>query len=109
MYAIIEEGGGQRKLTEGEEILVDLLKGGECDAGEKITFDRVLVVGEEGSVPSIGQPFVDAASVTCEVVDPVVKGEKLFIHKFRPKKTYKRKTGHRQRYTSLRVTSISGG
>ncbi len=108
MYAIIEESGGQRKVTEGEEILIDLYKGGEAAAGETITFDKVLIVGPEGGEAKIGRPYVGGATVSAEVVEPMVKGEKIYIHKFRAKTGYRRKTGHRQRYTMVKITGISG-
>lgn len=107
-YAIIEESGGQRKVTQGEEVLIDLYKAGEASEGESITFDKVLVIGEPGGSAKIGTPYVGGASVTGEVVEPMVKGEKLDIHKYRSKKGYRRKTGHRQRYTLVRVTGLNG-
>jgi len=55
----------------------------------------------------IGRPYVEGASVSAEIVDPAVKGDKLHIYKFKPKKGYRRKTGHRQRYTSIRITGIT--
>lgn len=106
MYAIIEESGGQRRVAPGESILVDLLEGGAAKQGETITFDKVLLVAGEGE-PRIGKPYVEGASVTGEIVEPVVKGEKLIIQKFRPKKGYKRRTGHRQRYSRVKITSIA--
>ncbi len=108
MYAIIEESGGQRKVTEGEEILIDLYKGGDAAPGEAISFDKVLIVGEIGGDAKIGQPFVEGAAVTGEITDPMFKGEKLYIHKFKPKTGYSRKTGHRQRYTKVKITAITG-
>ncbi|VAX42597.1 LSU ribosomal protein L21p [hydrothermal vent metagenome] len=108
MYAIIEESGGQRKVTEGEEILIDLYKGGDAAPGEAISFDKVLIVGEVGGDAKIGQPFVEGAAVTGEITDPMFKGEKLYIHKFKPKTGYSRKTGHRQRYTKVKITAIKG-
>jgi large subunit ribosomal protein L21 len=66
-------------------------------------------VGEEGGVPSIGQPYVESAGVTCEVVEPRVGGEKITIQKFKPKTTYKRKTGHRQHDSLCRVAGLRGG
>ena len=107
-YAIIEESGGQRKVTEGESIYIDLHNAGESSVGDAITIDKVLVVGKPGGDAAIGTPLVDGASVTLEVTDPVVKGDKLAIHKFRPKSTYQRKTGHRQRYTRVTVAQIRG-
>ncbi len=108
MYAIIEESGGQRRVEQGEEILIDLFKQGNAEAGDAITFDKVLIVGDEGGEAKLGTPYVDGASVKAEIVDPMIKGKKLYIYKFRAKKGYRRKTGHRQRYTSVKVTSIAG-
>lgn len=108
MYAIIEESGGQRKVTQGETVWVDLLNGGESKAGDSVTFDKVLVVGDVGGGAKFGQPYVSGAAVTAEIVEPIVQGEKLYIFKFRPKKGHSRKTGHRQRYTSVKITSIKG-
>jgi large subunit ribosomal protein L21 len=107
MYAIIEECGGQRKVMAGQEILIDLFKEGLSKAGEALTFDKVLVVGEVGGTAKIGQPYVPGAKVTAEVIDPMVKGLKLYIQHFREKKTWRKKTGHRQRYTMVRVTAVN--
>lgn len=108
MYAIIEESGSQRKVLSGEEFLTDLVSEGKAAAGQKITFDKVLVVGEVGGEAKLGQPYVAGASVAAEVVEPVVLGEKVHIQKFRDKKTWQKKTGHRQQYTKVKVTAING-
>jgi large subunit ribosomal protein L21 len=108
MYAIIEESGSQRKVTQGETILIDLLNEGEAQPGQAVTFDKVLVVGEAGGNAKLGQPYVAGASVAAEVVQPVVLGEKLHIQHFQAKKTWQKKTGHRQRYTQVKVTAIKG-
>jgi large subunit ribosomal protein L21 len=110
MYAIIEESGGQRKVVEGDEILIDLYGQGEAQAGGSVSFDKVLLIGDESDAgkAKIGQPYVSGAVVTAEIIDPVVKGEKLHIYKFKPKKGVRRKTGHRQRYTAVKITSIKG-
>ncbi|MBC7835797.1 MAG: 50S ribosomal protein L21 [Phycisphaerales bacterium] len=108
MYAVIEESGGQRKVMAGDEIEIDLLEGGEAAPGQTIVFDRVVLIGGGAGGVSIGRPYVVGASVKAEVMDAVVMGEKIYIYKHRPKKTYKRKTGHRQRYTRVKVTSING-
>jgi len=107
-YAIIEESGGQRKVTADETILIDLYNAGDSKAGDQITIDKVLVVGPAGGDAKLGSPYVSGASVTLEITEPVVKGDKLYIYKFKPKKQYKRKTGHRQRFTAAKVTAISG-
>lgn len=110
MYAIIEEGGGQRKVTKDDVILIDLVEGGASAPGQKVTFDRVLAIGQgDGkAVAKIGQPFVAGAKVTGEVVESFVKGDKLLIQKFRRRKGYRRRTGHRQKYTRVKITEIVG-
>ena len=107
MYAIIEDSGSQRSVREGDVVLVDLLEGGEAKPGSKISFDKVLLVGKGAGAATVGQPYVRGAAVAGEVVEPVVMGEKLHIQKFRTKKAFKKKTGHRQRYTSVKITAIT--
>lgn len=110
MYAIIQEGGGQRWVEEGDILLVDLLDEGLASAGKTVTFDKVMAVGPgDGSAPAkLGLPFVAGASVTAEVIEGDVKGEKIHIVKFRRRKGYRRKTGHRQRFTKVKITKIAG-
>jgi len=108
MYAIIEHSGGQRRVTQGETIWVDLIEAGNTKPGDAVTFDKILVIGETGGSAKIGVPYVAGASVAAKILEPVVKGEKLDIHKFKPKTGYRRKTGHRQRYTAVEITSIQG-
>lgn len=107
MYAIIEQSGSQRKVTTGQRLLIDLASHGQSAPGDTITFDRVLVVGPVGGQARIGQPYVPGASVTARVLEPDVRGPKIRIQKFRPKKGYKRRTGHRQRYTRVEITAIN--
>lgn len=106
-YAIIEESGGQRRVHQGDEILIDLVNAGETKVGDTVTVDHVLVVGTPGGSAKIGTPYVAGASVTLQITEPVVMGDKLVIRKFRTKNTYERKTGHRQRYTGATVQSIN--
>lgn len=108
MYAIIEESGGQRKVTQGELILIDLVDGGRAQVGQSVAFDRVLLVDDGAGGARVGRPYVEGCRVLAEVVDPVVPGEKVVVQKFRPKKGYRRKTGHRQRYTRVRISQIAG-
>jgi large subunit ribosomal protein L21 len=103
MYAIIEASGTQIKVAQGDEVTIDLVEGGEAAVGTQITFDKVLLVGGK-----VGTPYVAGAKVTAEVVEPLVMGEKLYIQKHRPKTTYKRRTGHRQRYSKVKITGITG-
>ncbi len=104
MYAIIENSGSQRKVAQGDVILVDLIA--DSKPGAKVELGKVLLVGRGEGQATIGTPYVAGATVTGEVVEPVVLGEKLHIQKFRTKKAFKKKTGHRQRYTSVKVESI---
>ncbi len=110
MYAIIAEGGGQRLVRKDDVILIDLIEDGQAAAGKAITFDRVLCVGsgDGKSVAKVGAPYVSGASVTAEVIEGLSMGDKLFIIKFRRRKRYSRRTGHRQQYTKVKITGIKG-
>ncbi|TVY04064.1 50S ribosomal protein L21 [Cohnella terricola] len=101
MYAIIETGGKQYKVQAGDVIFVEKLS---ANAGESITFDRVLAVSKDGSLTT-GSPIVSGASVTGKV-EQQVKGEKIIVFKYKPKKNYKRKQGHRQPYTKVTIENI---
>jgi len=102
MYAIIEEGGRQHRVTSGDTILIDRDLG---DGDKTVTFDRVLLVGGGGE-PRIGAPLVSGATVTADVVGPV-KGPKLETVKYKRRKGYHKKQGHRQSYFSVKVTGIN--
>ncbi len=101
MYAIIETGGKQIKVTEGQEIYIELLN---TEAGETVTFDRVLMVG--GDDIKVGSPMLDGATVTGKV-DKHGKGKKITVYKYKPKKNYRRKQGHRQPYTKVVIDKIN--
>ena len=103
MYAIISDSGRQFRVEEGQEFEVDYR---DVQTGDTITFDKVLAVsGDEGL--KVGKPTVSGASVTAEVVG-MTMGDKLVVRKFRRRKNSRRKTGHRQLYTSVRISEISG-
>ena len=102
-YAIIETGGKQYRVKEGDRITVERLA---TEAGQELTIDRVLMIGGDGST-RIGTPVVDGASVTARV-DEHFRGDKLIIFKFKPKKRYRRRTGHRQELSKLTITGIAG-
>ena len=106
MYAIIEDSGTQIKVAEGDVLDLDLRTDDTKDA-KTLTFDRVLAVGDVGSsdAATIGTPYIDGATVTADVVEEV-KGEKIDVIKFKRRKGYKRKTGHRQRYLRVKITGI---
>ena len=101
MYAIIEEGGRQHKVTTGQLLLIDRQGVEE----KSITLGRVLLVAGEGQ-PRIGAPAVDGATVTADVIGPV-KGVKVRSVKYRRRKGYHRTKGHRQKYTQVRVSAIN--
>ena len=102
MYAVIRTGGKQYRVSEGQLLRVEKLPGG---AGDKITFGEVLLVG--GDAPKIGQPLVKGATVAAEITAQD-RGKKLVVFKFRRRKNYRRKNGHRQPYTELKITGITG-
>jgi large subunit ribosomal protein L21 len=104
MYAIIEDSGTQFKVTSGDRIRIDRA----FDQKDKsITFERVLLVaGGDNQKPRLGNPLVGGASVTAEVLGPV-KGPKIDIQKYKRRKGYHRKIGHRQHYTEVKITGIS--
>jgi len=101
MYAIIEDSGHQIKVEEGQQLQIDYR---EASAGEQITFDRVLAYRDEDGL-KVGQPLLEAASVTAEVLG-VSLGKKLVVQKLRRRKNSRRKTGHRQMYTQVKISKI---
>ncbi len=101
MYAIIETGGKQIKVEAGQEIYVEKLNG---EAGDVITFDKVLFVG--GDDTKVGVPFVEGATVTAKV-EKHGKQRKITVFKYKAKKNYHKKQGHRQPYTKLTVDAIN--
>ena len=100
-YAIVESGGKQYKAVEGATIDVDLL---DVEVGQAVNIDDVLLVVEDEKI-QVGTPSVKGASVTASVVDHI-KGPKLDTFKYSPKKRIRVKTGHRQRYTRLKIETI---
>lgn len=101
MFAVIETGGKQVKVEEGQSIYVEKL---EVDAGASFTFDKVLFVG--GDSVKVGAPTVEGATVTA-TVDKHGRGKKITIIKFKRRKNYSRKQGHRQPYTKLTIEKIN--
>jgi large subunit ribosomal protein L21 len=102
MYAIIATDGRQYKVEEGQEVQIDLRE--DAKEGDKITFDRVLLIG--GGAVKVGLPAVAGASVTAEVLSQDL-GDKVYIQKIRRRKNYRRRTGHRQMYTRVRIETIN--
>lgn len=105
MYAIIEDSGSQIKASVGAVLTVDL-RDLPPDA-KSITFDKVLLLAKD-SKAKVGTPYIAGASVVAEVLERDVKGEKLDIIKFKRRKGYRKKIGHRQRMMKVRVSEING-
>ena len=103
MYAIIETGGKQYRVQNGDQIAVEKLG---VEAGETVVFDKVLVVGE-GEGVKVGAPYVEGTTVEGKVVENG-KGKKVIIFKYKAKKDYRKKQGHRQPYTLVEITAIGG-
>ncbi len=102
MYAVIETGGKQYKVNEGDVLFVEKL---DAQEGETITFDKVLAVSREGNL-EVGTPLVEGASVTAKVLGHG-KARKIIVFKFKPKKNYRRKQGHRQPFTKVQIEKIN--
>ena len=102
MYAVIETGGKQYRVQEGDVITVEKLN---AEAGEKVTFDKVLLTSD-GKEVKVGTPYL-AEAVTGSVVENG-KGEKVIIFKYKAKKDYRKKQGHRQPYTMVKIESLGG-
>ena len=101
MYAVIETGGKQYKVSEGDEIFIEKL---EVEDGATVTFDKVLAVG--GETLSVGAPYVAGATVEASVVKSG-KGKKIYVFKYKAKKNEKKKIGHRQPYTNVQIPKIA--
>ena len=101
MYAVIESGGKQHRVEEGEVLQLEKL---DAAAGDKVKFDRILLVGEGESV-KIGKPYVEGGQVEAKVVKQG-RGKKIKIVKFNRRKHFKKQQGHRQFFTEVEITAI---
>lgn len=101
MYAIIETGGKQLKVEEGKTIVIEKLA---AEAGETVTFDKVLFVA--GDDTKVGTPVVEGATVTGKVVEQG-RAKKIIVFKFKKRKNYRRKQGHRQPFTKVTIEKIN--
>lgn len=102
MYAIIETGGKQYKVQEGDVLFIERL---DAEEGSVVTFDKVLAVSKEGTF-SVGNPVVEGASVSAKVLGHG-KDKKIIVFKYKPKKNYRKKQGHRQPYTKVQIEKIN--
>ena len=103
MYAIIETGGKQYKVQNGDQIRVEKLN---VEAGAAVVFDKVLVAGEGADI-KVGTPYLDGLTVEGKVIESG-KGKKVVIFKYKAKKDYRKKQGHRQPYTLVEIKAIAG-
>ena len=103
MYAIVEINGQQFKATEGAKLFVHHMK--DAQEGQAVEFEKVLLVDKDGAV-QVGAPTVEGAKVTAEVVNPLVKGDKVIVFKMKRRKDYRKKNGHRQQYTEIVIKSV---
>ena len=101
MYAIIESCGKQYKVAQGDVVFFEKL---DAEEGKKVTFDKVILVSEDGKV-QVGNPYVKGVKVEGKVVSHG-KAKKIIVFKMKPKKNYRRKQGHRQPYTKVEITSV---
>ena len=104
MYAIVEIKGQQFKAEEGKYLYVHYL-GEEVKEGEAVSFDKVLLIDADGDV-KVGVPAVEGAKVDCEVLVPLVKGDKVIVFKKKRRKGYRRKNGHRQCFSKVLIKKI---
>lgn len=103
VFAVIETGGKQYKVNEGDILFIEKL---EAEEGSSVTFDKVLAVSN-GADFKVGAPYVEGATVSANVVKNG-KGKKIYVMTYKPKKNEKRKMGHRQPYTKVQISAING-
>lgn len=101
MYAVIQTGGKQYKVAKNDVIFVEKLDG---DAGAEVTFDKVMLIGD-GDGRTVGKPFISGAAVTATVLEQA-RGPKLIVFKKKRRQNYRRKRGHRQAVSVVRITNI---
>ena len=105
MYAIVEINGQQFKAEAGMKLFVNRMN--DVAEGQSVEFEKVLLLDNEGAV-TVGTPTVEGAKVVCEVLNPLVKGDKVLVFKKKRRKGYRKLNGHRSQYTHLEIKSIVG-
>ena len=103
MYAVIETGGKQYRVEPGDTVVVETLPGEEGDAVE---FDRVLLISDDESV-AVGRPIIEGAKVTGQIVEHGL-GPKLTVYKFKRRKNQRKRNGHRQQFTAVKIANVVG-
>ena len=103
MYAIVEINGQQFKVEEGKKLFVNHIQNAE--SGQAVEFEKVLLVDNNGQV-TVGAPVVEGAKVVCEVIDPLVKGDKVLVFHKKRRKGYRKLNGYRHQYTQLTIKNV---
>ena len=103
MYAIVEIQGQQFKAEEGKKLFVHHIK--DVEAGKTVEFDKVLLVDTDGAV-KVGAPTIEGAKVVVEVVNPLVKGDKVIVFKMKRRKDFRKKNGHREQFTEVVIKQV---
>ncbi|MBR4129000.1 MAG: 50S ribosomal protein L21 [Prevotellamassilia sp.] len=103
MYAIVEINGQQFKVEEGKKLFVNHIQNAE--SGQAVEFEKVLLVDNDGQV-TVGAPVVEGAKVVCEVIDPLVKGDKVLVFHKKRRKGYRKLNGYRHQYTQLTIKNV---
>ena len=103
MYAIVDINGQQFKAEEGKKLFVHHIK--DAEEGKTVEFDKVLLVDKDGAV-TVGAPTVEGAKVVVEVVNPLVKGDKVIVFKMKRRKDCRRKNGHRAQFTEVSIKPV---
>ena len=105
MYAIVEINGQQFKAEQGKKLFVHHIK--DVKAGDSVEFEKVLLVDNHGAV-KVGAPTVEGAKVVCEVLDPMIKGDKVIVFKMKRRKDSRKRNGHRAQFTRVEIKSVIG-
>lgn len=103
MYAIVEINGQQFKVEQGKKFFVHHIK--DVEAGQAVEFEKVLLVDNDGAI-KVGAPTVEGAKVVCEVLTPLVKGDKVIVFKMKRRKDYRKKNGHREQFTEIVIKQV---
>ena len=105
MYAIVEINGQQFKAEKDKKLFVHHIK--DVKAGDSVEFEKVLLVDNDGAV-KVGAPTVEGAKVVCEVLDPMIKGDKVIVFKMKRRKDSRKRNGHRAQFTRVEIKSVIG-
>ncbi len=103
MYAIVEINGQQFKAEQGKKLFVHHIH--DAKEGQAVEFEKVLLVDKDGTI-EVGAPTVNGAKVVCEVLNPLVKGDKVIVFKMKRRKDYRKKNGHRAQFTEVEIKQV---